>query len=905
MKKKLSAQLLDQRVNYASFEESWYKRWNDSGAFLPLSDRLEQEGRTKEADIAKKEHFSIVIPPPNVTGKLHIGHGLNTILQDILIRYHRMLGKNVVWIPGTDHAGIATQNVVEKIIEQEGNSRETLGREMFVTRVAAHAEEHRNIIREQLEKLGASCDWTRDNFTFSDRLSQVVRDVFVRLWEKGLIYKGHYLVNWSTKSQTALSDDEVEYKSVTGKLYYVQYPLVDSDAVLTVATTRPETIFGDTAVAVNPEDERYAAYVGSLVRLPLTDKKIPIIADAHVDTSFGTGALKITPAHAINDYEIGKRHNLDVVNILNTDGTLNDTVPEEFRGISVQEARGLAAQKLEEEGFLEKTEPHTHQVGYCYRTGVPIEPYLSEQWFVKMKPLAEQALQTWEEQGLTFFPERWKNTYLHWMNNIRDWCISRQLWWGHRIPVWYNSETGESIVSRDDPHTIPEHAGKKFHQDEDVLDTWFSSWLWPFSVFGWPEKNSDVENFYPTSTLVTGYDIIFFWVARMVMAGLEFTQQNPFRDVYITPLVRDKKGRKMSKSLGNGIDPLEIIEMYGSDALRFTLSYQLSQGTDLLVDAESFSFGSRFITKLWNASRFIFRMMDDVVPCRWEDIALDSTDKWMINCIEAVTNQVHTAMAEYQFNGAAHVLYDCVWGDYCDWYVELAKRHLYSEDIEIRSRMVNLLLHIHKRILTLLHPFLPFVSEEIHSMIPEAIRHETELIVTEYPIFCEDLMYNEEGMRFATMQTIVRAIRSTRSEFSISPKKQFRCVIEVLVDDPVYSIIVAFQEEICFLCNIDAIELCQTFDYSFTPMTRILDNVRIHLDIRSMVDDEKELQRLHKQIDKITKVLKQCEQKLNNKQFLEHADPSVVQQQQELYELSHTHMKQTKEIVEMVKGAPE
>ncbi len=900
----LSSKTLQQRANFKDFETHWYTQWKTQGCFLPSHERLAKAGKSEEATAAEQDMFSIVIPPPNVTGKLHIGHGLNTILQDILVRYHRMCGKNVVWVPGTDHAGIATQNVVEKILATEGSSREHLGRDAFVTRVSEHSEKHKEIIQHQLAKLGASCDWTRENFTFSERLSKVVRDVFVSLWEAELIYKGHYLVNWSTANQTALSDDEVEYKTVKGMLYHINYSLESGKGALCVATTRPETMFGDTAVAVHPDDDRYRDIIGNMVHLPLTDRKIPVIADTHVDKTFGTGVLKITPAHAAHDYAIGERHNLPVVNILHPDGTLNDAVPEAFRGLSVSEARKQVALALEAQHYLEKKEVYTHQVGHCYRTGIPIEPYLSEQWFVKMKPLAEKALQAWESGHLQFYPDRWKNTYLHWMNTIRDWCISRQLWWGHRIPVWYDQKTGEMIVSRTDPSKDPQNKGRILHQDEDVLDTWFSSWLWPFSVLGWPEKTEDFARFYPTTTLVTGYDIIFFWVARMVMAGLNFTDETPFRDVYITPLVRDIKGRKMSKSLGNGVDPLDIITSYGSDGLRFTLAYLCSQGNDIFLSPETFSFGSKFVTKLWNASRFIFAALEGASFLELDEITLTDTDAWMLHRIAQTVATVHQAMNGYQFNAAAHMLYDCVWGDFCDWYVELAKPRIYGDKEDERNAMLSMLLHIHKTLLTMLHPFLPFVSEELHALLPEAVRHDSLLILAPYPEESKTLPYAEQAGRFATMQAVVSAIRSVRSEFTIAPSKEIHAVIEVPVQSKIYTAITAFSEEIAYLCKLSNLVTETTFDKKFSPMTVVVDDARIHLDIRSMIDPEKELQRLEKQKNTLEKHLQQCEKKLQNKAFLEKADAAVVAKQRDLQGSLQTQLQHTQTIISMIKELP-
>ena len=578
---------LEKTYNPKSFEERIYAQWKNAGAFQPDKESV-------------KSYYGIVIPPPNVTGVLHLGHGLNISLQDIIIRYHRMKGEKVLWLPGTDHAGIATQNVVEKKLKAQGKSRHDLGREKFVEETWKVKEEHHEIISEQIARMGASVDWSRERFTLDDGLSHAVREVFVTLHERDLIYKGNYLVNWCTSCGTALSDDEVEHEETSGFLYHIRYFVVNGNEneAISLATTRPETLLGDTAVAVNPDDERYKDFIGKEVYLPLTNRKIPIIADTYVDKTFGTGVVKITPAHDPNDWEVSKRHNLPVINILTPHGKLNGEVPEKYQGMTVKNARKAVLEDLKEQGFFIAEEKITHSVGHCYRCNTVIEPYLSEQWFVRMKPLAEKALSAWKEGKIIFFPKKWENTYQHWLTNIRDWCISRQLWWGHRIPAWYCADCGKITVSRQDPTLCSHCNGKNISQDEDVLDTWFSSWLWPFSTLGWPSKTQDLADYYPTTALVTGYDIIFFWVARMIMAGLEFTGEVPFRDIYITGLLRDKQGRKMSKSLGNGLDPLELVDEAGADALKFTLAFLCAQGQDILIDKESVKLGSKFANKI-------------------------------------------------------------------------------------------------------------------------------------------------------------------------------------------------------------------------------------------------------------------------------------------------------------------
>ncbi|MCK4542605.1 MAG: valine--tRNA ligase, partial [Spirochaetales bacterium] len=584
--------MLEKAYNPKDFEDRIYDFWIEKDFFFPVAAN-------------DKKPFVIVIPPPNVTGILHMGHGLNIILQDILIRYHRMLGKPTLWLPGTDHAGIATQNIVEKTLKGRGTSKNEIGREAFLEETWKVKEEHHAVIVKQLQKMGASCDWSRERFTLDEGLSEAVREVFVNLYEKGLIYRGNYLINWCSSCGTAIADDEVEHLEVQGKLYHYHYPLSDGSGNIEIATTRPETMLGDSAVAVHPEDPRYSDIIGKMVKLPLTDREIPVIADRFVDMEFGTGAVKITPAHDPNDWEMGNRHNLEKINILNPDGTIGGSAPEKYRGLAVEEARKIIVDDLKALGLFIREEEHNHQVGHCYRCNTVVEPYLSDQWFVAMKTLAEKAMGAWKREEIRFYPKKWENTYTHWLKGIRDWCISRQLWWGHRIPVWYCDECAEVIVSKDDPSECPKCSSTSLRQEEDVLDTWFSSWLWPFSTLGWPEKTDDLEKFFPTSTLVTAYDIIFFWVARMIMAGMEFLGEVPFRDIYITGLVRDKLGRKMSKSLGNGLDPLDVVDVYGADAMKFTLAFLAAQGQDILIDMDTFKMGSRFANKIWNATRYL------------------------------------------------------------------------------------------------------------------------------------------------------------------------------------------------------------------------------------------------------------------------------------------------------------
>ncbi|MDR3166967.1 MAG: valine--tRNA ligase, partial [Treponema sp.] len=664
------------------FEDRIYSQWKESGAFKPKD--------------GKGAPYVIVIPPPNVTGVLHLGHGLNINLQDIIIRFHRMRGEPTLWVPGTDHAGIATQNVVEKRLRAKGINRYNLGREKFLEAVWKVKEEHHGIISRQIARMGASVDWSRERFTMDEGLSKAVREVFVALYERDLLYKGNYLVNWCPSCGTALADDEVEHEDLPGMMYHLRYPLTGggTPGYMELATTRPETLLGDTAVAVNPDDDRYASLIGKEVLLPLTGRTIPVVADTYVDRKFGTGVVKITPAHDPNDWAVAQRHNLPVINILNPNGTLNSEVPEKYQDMPVKQAREAVLADLKGEGFFIKEEAITHGVGHCYRCHTVIEPFLSEQWFVRMKPLAEKALAAWERGEIIFYPRKWENTYRHWLLNIRDWCISRQLWWGHRIPAWYCRDCGKTSVSREDLVRCPHCGGGAIEQDPDVLDTWFSSWLWPFSTLGWPEASlggggsrnvpeagqsagadaNDLSRFYPTTALVTGYDIIFFWVSRMIMAGLEFTGKAPFRDIYIHGLIRDKQGRKMSKSLGNGLDPLELVDEFGADALKFTLAFMCAQGQDILMDKESFKTGSKFANKIWNASRYILMNLEGRNLVR--EPALLPVDTWIQSRLNTAARSMEEAFLSYRYNDAAQTAYEYFWNDFCDWYVEATKLSL-------------------------------------------------------------------------------------------------------------------------------------------------------------------------------------------------------------------------------------
>ncbi|HHW03847.1 MAG TPA: valine--tRNA ligase [Thermoanaerobacterales bacterium] len=844
-------------------EDKWYEFWEKENLFFADKD-------------PEKEPFTIVIPPPNVTGQLHMGHALNNTLQDIIIRTKRMQGYAALWLPGTDHAGIATEAKVKEQLAEEGLSKYDVGREKFLERVWAWKEKYGGKIIKQLKKLGSSCDWSRLRFTMDEGLSRAVREVFVRLYEKGLIYRGDYIVNWCPTCKTTLSDIEVEHEEETGKLYYVKYPLKDGSGHLTVATTRPETMLGDTAVAVNPEDERYRHLVGKTLILPVVGREIPIIEDSYVDKEFGTGAVKVTPGHDPNDFEMGLRHNLPVINVMDENGYMNERAGR-FDGMDRYECRKLLVKQLQEEGSLEKIEDLKHSVGHCYRCHSTVEPMVSKQWFVRMKPLAEPAIEVVKQGKVQFVPERFTKIYLNWLENIHDWCISRQLWWGHRIPAWYCKDCGEMTVSREDLVVCPKCGSSRIEQDPDVLDTWFSSALWPFSTLGWPDDTEDLKYFYPTSVLVTGYDIIFFWVARMIFSAMEFMKREPFKYVVITGLVRDALGRKMSKSLGNGIDPLEVIEKYGADTLRFTLSTGNAPGNDMRFYWEKVEASRNFANKIWNASRFVMMNLEGFTPGEINKSDLTLKDRWILKRVNDITKEVTEALNKFEIGIAAQKIYDFFWSEFCDWYIEMAKIDLYGGDDAAKKRAQQVLCFVLERALKLLHPFMPFITEEIWQHLP----HEGKsIMVSKWPEYNPDFDFTD-ARDMEIVCDAVRGIRNIRADMNVSPAKKARAFVRA--SDPFVMDIL--KENIQIIKSLAKVEDMQFIDRDAAvphkAVTCVIKGTEIFVPMEGLVDIETEIERLNKEHANLEKEIERVSKKLSNQGFLSKAPQDVVEKERQ------------------------
>ncbi len=857
-------------------ESKIYKMWEENGYFRPKANH-------------DAKPFTIVMPPPNVTGQLHMGHAMDATLQDTLIRFKRMQGYNALWIPGVDHAGIATQIKVEEELRKEGLTRYDLGREKFLERVWDWKHRFGNRIVEQQKKLGASCDWERARFTMDEGCSKAVREVFVSLYEKGLIYKGSRIINWCPHCVTALSDAEVEYVDKPGHLWHIRYPLADGSGEVVVATTRPETMLGDTGVCVNPNDERYKDIVGKKVILPLLNKEIPVVADDYAEMEFGTGCVKMTPAHDPNDFEVGLRHNLEVIRVLDDNGIMNENGGK-YEGMDRYDARKAIVEDLQEQGYLVKVEDYSHNVGTCYRCHNDVEPIISAQWFVKMKPLAEEAIRVVKENETKFVPERFTKTYLNWMENVRDWCISRQLWWGHQIPAWTCEDCGHITVSREDACKCEKCGSTRIERDPDVLDTWFSSALWPFETLGWPQKTEDLDYFYPTDVLVTGYDIIFFWVARMIFSGCEHTGKTPFHTVLIHGLVRDDKGRKMSKSLGNGIDPLEMIERFGCDALRMNMVTGNAPGNDMRFYVERCEAMRNFANKLWNASRYVLMNLGEdaknELPAM-EDLTI--ADKWVLSKLNTLIAEVTDNLEKYELGVAIQKVYDFLWDTYCDWYIELTKARLYSEDAAQKQTALQVLVYVLDQTLRLLHPFMPFITEEIWQSLP----HEGEaLIVAKWPEFRKELQFKADEDQMESVMNAIRAIRNRRAEMNVPPSKKAALFVltskpQIFTEGEGFIQRLAYADQVTMLDkepqNIDGMVCCTTAD------------AKLYIPMGQLVDVAKELERIAKELEKARKNLQVIEGKLSNEKFTARAPENVVNAEKEKAEKARALIAQLEE----------
>jgi valyl-tRNA synthetase len=847
--------LLEKKHIPSEIESKWYDYWLEKKYFS-----------SQESD----NHYTIVIPPPNVTGKLHMGHVLNNTIQDILIRKARMEGKNACWIPGTDHASIATESKVTKMLLEKGINKKDLSRDEFLEYAWKWKEKYGGTIINQLQKLGCSCDWDKTNFTMDSHYSKAVLESFVRLYNKGLIYKGSKLVNWCPKSQTALSDEEVMFKEVNGKLWHIKYAINDSDSFIEIATTRPETMLGDTAIAVNPKDNRYKKMIGKTASLPLVGRNIPIIADSMVDPEFGTGCVKITPAHDLNDYEVGIRHNLEVINIMNSDGSISNKAPDKYVGMSREDARKEIVNNLKDLGCLTKEEDYLHKVGFSERGNVPIEYYLSEQWFLKMKNLAKPASKAVKDKEINFYPNHWVKTYNHWMDNIQDWCISRQLYWGHQIPVWYKKDADRANQENWYISTTPPPDIENWEQDEDVLDTWFSSWLWPFAVHGWPDKEK--TNYFPTNALVTGPDIIFFWVARMIMSGYEFMGDLPFKDVYFTSILRDEKGRKLSKSLGNSPDPITLFDKYGTDATRFSIMLMSPQGSDVYFSESGIEVGRNFMTKIWNASRFIMLNHNEDFSDEIDYDNIDNFDKWILSSLDDTIREVNKSFDKYQFNEAIKKIYDFTWNEFCNWYIEIVKDRFNSSNLSLRSNAFNISKHIIKKILLLLHPISPFISEEIWNHLKD--KDDRDIIISQWPSTSSRVKsYDVDSIK--DFKEIVTSIRTIRSELNIAPSKKIDIIVSVKSDSEINAIN-HYRHLISKLSNTDKIDLGIKIEKPSNSAIAVCRIAEIYIPLGELVDKKEEILKLNKRLSELDKLIVSIEAKLSNKQFIDKAPEKVV-----------------------------
>ena len=861
-------------------ENRIYEMWEKGGYFRP----------SEEKDA---KPFTIVMPPPNVTGQLHMGHAMDATLQDTLIRFKRMQGYSALWLPGVDHAGIATQIKVEEELRKEGLTRYDLGREKFLERVWDWKHKYGNRIVEQQKKLGASCDWERARFTMDEGCSKAVREVFVSMYEKGLIYKGSRIINWCPHCVTALSDAEVEYVDKPGHLWHIRYPLTDGSGEVIVATTRPETMLGDTGVCVNPNDDRYKDIVGKTVTLPLVNKQIPVVADDYAEMEFGTGCVKMTPAHDPNDFEVGLRHNLEVIRVLDDNGKVNE-LGGAYEGLDRYEARKKIVADLEAQGYLVKIEDHAHNVGTCYRCHNDVEPIISAQWFVKMKTLAEEAIRSVNDGETKFVPERFTKNYMNWMNNIRDWCISRQLWWGHQIPVWYCADCGHMTCSREDAHVCEKCGSANIERDPDVLDTWFSSALWPFETLGWPDKDAeDLKKYFPTDVLVTGYDIITFWVSRMIVSGLEHMGKAPFHTVLIHGLVRDDKGRKMSKSLGNGIDPLEMIERYGCDALRMNMVTGNSPGNDMRFYVERCEAMRNFANKLWNASRYVLMNLDENAQNQLPDLGkLEIADKWVLSKLNTLIGEVTENMEKYELGVAIQKIYDFLWDIYCDWYIEMTKARLFADDAERKQTAIQVLVYVLDQTLRLLHPFMPFITEEIWQSLP----HEGEaLIIAQWPEIREDLSFKTECAQMESVMEAIRAIRNRRTEMNVPPSK--KAALYILTSKP--QVFVEGEGFLQRLAYADAVTMLEAEPENLDGMVTItISDAKLYIPMGQLVDVAKELERIRKELESNLKFLNSLEAKLSNEKFVSRAPEAVVAAERE-------KAQKTKDLIAQLKQSEE